>query len=249
MARDDRGARYLPGRRKPVVPRTPAAASRTSRRTRCPPKPKKAVTLNIIDVAGNLQLTQGMIDEFVKGHSDFIKKVTYTKATAPELPGKDQGAAGRRPGADRPRADRDRRLVGRHRPEPLGQDRRLQGPDRRPELSPARGQGWRSSLRATGVEVTYYPSGPLIEYNPKTVAKPPTTTDELLAWAKAHPKKFQYARPANSGPGRTFIMGLPYLLGDSDPKGPETGWTKDLEVPPGAGARPLTPIRRRRRRR
>jgi putative spermidine/putrescine transport system substrate-binding protein len=30
--------------------------------------------------------------------------------------------------------------------------------------------------------------------------------------------------PKNSGPGRTFLMGLPYILGDSDPKNPTTGW-------------------------
>ena len=45
-------------------------------------------TLNILDVAGNLQLTQGMIDDFVKQHPDVISKVTYSKAPAPELAGK-----------------------------------------------------------------------------------------------------------------------------------------------------------------
>ncbi len=53
-----------------------------------PDKPSKAVTLNILDVAGNLQLTQGMIDDFVKQHPDVISKVTYSKAPAPELAGK-----------------------------------------------------------------------------------------------------------------------------------------------------------------
>jgi putative spermidine/putrescine transport system substrate-binding protein len=77
-----------------------------------------------------------------------------------------------------------------------------------------------------GVAVTYYPSGPLLEYNPATVPNPPTTPQELLDWAKAHPGKFQYAVPANSGPGRTWLMGLPYLLGDKDPKDPEKGWDK-----------------------
>jgi len=48
----------------------------------------KGVTLNVLDVAGNLQLTQGMIDDFVKQHSDVVGKVSYSKATAPELPGK-----------------------------------------------------------------------------------------------------------------------------------------------------------------
>ena len=55
---------------------------------------------------------------------------------------------------------------------------------------------------------------------------PPTTAEELLAWAKANPGKFGYARPANSGPGRTFLMGLPYILGDNDPKDPTNGWAK-----------------------
>jgi putative spermidine/putrescine transport system substrate-binding protein len=75
-----------------------------------------------------------------------------------------------------------------------------------------------------GIEVVYYPSGPLYEYNPTKVTTPPTTPAELLAWAKANPGKFEYARPANSGPGRTFLMALPYLLGDKDPTDPVNGW-------------------------
>jgi len=58
------------------------------------------------------------------------------------------------------------------------------------------------------------------------VKTPPKSAEELLAFTKANPNRFLYARPANSGPGRTFLMGLPYLLGDSDPKDPEKGWTK-----------------------
>ena len=64
---------------------TPAPASSGD----LPLKPASAVTLNILDVAGNLQLTQAMIDEFVAKHTpDIISKVTYSKATAPELAGK-----------------------------------------------------------------------------------------------------------------------------------------------------------------
>jgi len=70
------------------------------------------------------------------------------------------------------------------------------------------------------------PAGPLIEYNPDKVKQVPTTPQELLAWCKANPNKLIYARPANSGPGRTFIMGLPYILGDKDPKDPVNGWEK-----------------------
>jgi putative spermidine/putrescine transport system substrate-binding protein len=77
-----------------------------------------------------------------------------------------------------------------------------------------------------GIEIVWYPSGPLIEYNPAKVTTPPDTTDALLEWAKANPGKYQYAQPRNSGPGRTWLMGLPYLLGDSDPTDPTNGWSK-----------------------
>jgi putative spermidine/putrescine transport system substrate-binding protein len=61
---------------------------------------------------------------------------------------------------------------------------------------------------------------------PDKIKQVPTTAEELLAWAKANPGRFIYARPANSGPGRTFIMGLPYILGDSNPQDPAKGWDK-----------------------
>ena len=61
---------------------------------------------------------------------------------------------------------------------------------------------------------------------PDRVKNVPTTAEELLAWTKANPNRFLYARPANSGPGRTFIMGLPYILGDSNPQDPAKGWDK-----------------------
>jgi putative spermidine/putrescine transport system substrate-binding protein len=61
---------------------------------------------------------------------------------------------------------------------------------------------------------------------PTRVSNPPTNTTELLAWTKAHPGRYLYARPANSGPGRTWLMGLPYLLKDKDPHDPVNGWDK-----------------------
>ena len=190
-----------------------------------PQNPKHPVTLNIIDVAGNLQLTQGMIDEFVKTHPKVIKKVTYTKATAPELPGKikAQQSAGQvqiglvLTGTDGLAAGIDQNLW-------VKTDdyaSRIGNPNYLPPAA-----DMEKLAQGHGVELVYYPSGPLLEYNPKTVPNPPQTPQDLLAWAQAHPKKFQYARPANSGPGRTLLMGLPYLLGDSNPKDPKAGWSK-----------------------
>ena len=77
-----------------------------------------------------------------------------------------------------------------------------------------------------GMCMVYYPSGPLLEYMPERVKTPPKSAEDLLAYAKANPNRFLYARPANSGPGRTFLMGLPYILGDKDPKDPLGGWDK-----------------------
>jgi putative spermidine/putrescine transport system substrate-binding protein len=51
-----------------------------------------------------------------------------------------------------------------------------------------------------GPVTTYYPSGPLIQYDPKVVTEVPKTPEELLAWAKAHPGKFGYARPRTPDP-------------------------------------------------
>jgi len=188
------------------------------------------VTLNILDVAGNLQLTKGMIDDFVKAHPDIVANVTTTSGTAPSLAGKikaQQGSGGGGgaidlvlTGTDGLAAGIDQNLWVKLTPDynakfPNLTSNYLQGAADMQQLA----QGY-------GVELVYYPSGPLLEYNPKAVPNPPKTPADLLAWAKAHPGRFQYADPANSGPGRTFIMGLPYLLGDSNPSDPTNGWAK-----------------------
>ena len=191
-------------------------------------KPASPVTLNVVDVAGNLALTQKAIEAYRKAKPDWVSKISFSKAPAPELPGKIKAQQ------DANRVDIDLVLTG--------TDALAAGIDQKLwiELLPAKAgdlpklqdvylePAWRmqSLAQGFGVCVTYYPSGPLIEYAPERVKTVPKTTDELLAWAKANPKKFMYARPANSGPGRTFIMGLPYLLGDKDPKDPIGGWDK-----------------------
>ncbi|WP_033343185.1 ABC transporter substrate-binding protein [Catenuloplanes japonicus] len=209
------------------APESPGAADPTGP---VPDRPSSAITLNVLDVAGNLQLTQGMIDEFAKKNPDQIGKVTYSKATAPELVGKikAQQDAGRvdidlvLTGVDGLAAGIDQDLwtplLPTHAARLPGMNDYLPGAAAMQKLAGDR-----------GVTVTYYPSGPLIEYLPGTVPNPPKTAADLLAYAKANPGAVQYARPSNSGPGRTFLMGLPYLLGDADPKDPANGWTKTWE--------------------
>ena len=192
-----------------------------------PATPARPVVLNVLDVAGNLQLTQPMIDHFVKQNPKVISKVTYSSATAPDLVGKikaQQGAnrvsiglvltgtdglsAGIEQGLWQQLLPANEKLLsnlGAYQ-EPAANMQKLAGQN--------------------GVVVTYYPSGPLLEYMPDRVSQPPTTAEEFLAYAKANPGKVEYARPANSGPGRTLLMGLPYILGDADPKDPVNGWAK-----------------------
>ena len=192
-----------------------------------PDKPSKPVSLTILDVAGDLQLTQSMIDDFVKNNPDIISSVTYDTGTAPDLPGKlkAQQDAGR-VGIDMVLTGTDGLSSGisQNLYLPIASTFKDRLTNMANYLAPA--AAMQTLAQDQGVVVTYYPSGPLLEYNPDQVSNPPTSPDELLAWAKANPGKFGYARPANSGPGRTFIMGLPYILKDSNPQDPVNGWTK-----------------------
>src|SRR5215211_4234389 len=50
--------------------------------------PTSPVALNVIDVAGNLALTQKAIENYRKAKPNLVSRITFTKAPAPELPGK-----------------------------------------------------------------------------------------------------------------------------------------------------------------
>jgi putative spermidine/putrescine transport system substrate-binding protein len=192
------------------------------------PMPTSPVALSIVDVAGNLALTQRAIENYAKAKPRLVSRVTFTKAPAPELPGKIKAQQ------DANRVDIDMVLTGTDALS-AGMDQKLwipiveQHANALPKLSEIYLEGankMQALAQGNGVVVTYYPSGPLLEYMPDKVKKVPTTAEELLAWSRENKNKFLYARPANSGPGRTFIMGLPYILGDSNPKDPMKGWDK-----------------------
>ncbi|WP_448188637.1 ABC transporter substrate-binding protein [Azospirillum sp. sgz301742] len=197
-------------------------------RAQVPAIPSSPVTINVIDVAGNLALTQKAIENYRKANPNRVARFTFTKAPAPELAGKikAQQNAGR--------VDIDLVLTGTD-GLAAGIEQGLWTPllpayaEKFPNLDksylPAAAK--MQTLAANqGIVVTYYPSGPLLEYAPERVKNPPKSAEELLAYCKANPGKFMYARPANSGPGRTFLMGLPYLLGDKNPQDPVNGWEK-----------------------
>jgi len=210
--------------------------------------PKSPVSINIVDVAGNLALTQDAIQDFVSKNPKLVSKVNFTKAPAPELPGKLKAmqAAGRSDidlvltGTDFLAAGIEQGLLIKILP-----DHAAKFPNLIANYQPAAAK-MQELAGDYGIEVTFMPAGPLLEYNPDKVKQAPTTPQELLAWCKANPNRLIYARPANSGPGRTFLMGLPYLLGDKDPKNPASwdktwAYLKDLNscieyYPSGTGA-------------
>ncbi len=193
-----------------------------------PDKPSKPVELNILDVAGNLQLTKQMIENFKAAHPEVLAKVTYSTAPAPSMAGKlkaeqDGGVAQTHlvlSGTDGLSAGIANGTLAKVLPDFSSRFPNLM----QNYLEPA--AKMQELANGYGIEVVYYPSGPLLEFNPGAVPAAPASPQELLDWAKAHPEKFQYAQPSNSGPGRTFLMGLPYLLGDKDPKDPDQGWDK-----------------------
>jgi putative spermidine/putrescine transport system substrate-binding protein len=193
-----------------------------------PPLPSSPVALNIVDVAGNLALTQAAIENYRKLKPNLVSRVTFSKAPAPELPGKIKAQQdanrvdihGVLTGIDALSAGIDQKLWVQLVPDMAS---------KLPKLDDVYLPGARAMQGMTqgqGVCIVFCPAGPVMEYMPDKVKQVPQTAEELLAWAKANPNRFMYARPANSGPGRVFMMGLPYILGDKDPHDPEKGWDK-----------------------
>lgn len=193
-----------------------------------PALPSSPVELNIVDVAGDLALTKAGFDAYRAANPKLVSRIAYTQATAPELPGKlkAQQAAGRvdismvLSGNDGLAAGIELGLW-----EKLLDDYADALPNLGTLLTPM-ATGLQGAAMNQAVIVAACPGGPIFEYMPDKVKQTPSTADELMAWCKANPKKFMYARPANSGPGRAFMMGLPYILGDKDPKDPVNGWDK-----------------------
>src|SRR3954447_23554242 len=145
--------------------------------------PAQPVTLNIIDVAGPLQLTQAGIDRFRRENPKLIVGITFSRAPSPELPGK---------------------LKAQQQANKVDIDLVLTGPG---AMSDGIQQGlwvdvWKSFAsdlpkpeevyheqalmmqknfgQDQGVAVVYSPSGPLFEYAPDRVKSVPKTAADLL---------------------------------------------------------------------
>ncbi len=192
------------------------------------PMPAAPLTVNVVDVGGALALLQDAIEAYKTKYPNVVAKFNFTKAPAPELPGKLKAMQGANRsdidlvlgGTDILSAGIEMGLWVRMLP-----DQAAKFPNVLDNYLPA-ARKMQDLAESQALAVVFTPAGPLLEYNPDKVKQVPTTPAELLAWCKANPNRLIYPRPANSGPGRTFLQGLPYLLGDKDPKDPIKGWDK-----------------------
>ena len=191
-------------------------------------KPKSPLNVSVVDVAGNLALTQPAFETYRQAKPEMVGRFTFTKAPAPELPSKIRAQQNANSvdidivltGTDALAAGIDQKIWM-----DLLPTHAAALPNLQDVLLPG-AFAMQSLAQNQGIIISFCPGGPILEYMPDTVKQPPTSTDELLAYTKQNPDRFMYARPANSGPGRSFLMGLPYLLGDSNPKDPIKGWDK-----------------------
>ena len=152
-----------------------------------PALPTSPVALNVIDVAGNLALTQKAMEAYAAANPKLVSAITFNKATSPELPGKIQAeqAAGRLD-IDLVLSGTDALAAG------IAQDLWVKlvpdHADALPDLDNIyldAAKKMQALSQGYGVTVTYYPSGPLLEYMPDQVADAdvPKTAQGLLDWA------------------------------------------------------------------
>jgi putative spermidine/putrescine transport system substrate-binding protein len=191
-----------------------------------PASAQQPITISILDNGGDLASTGVIIENYKKANPTKVKEIRIQRGPAPETPAKIKAQQ------DAGRADINLVLTGQDAGSVLAANNqlirlfptydKLFPKDELTEEAKALQDEGGGFLIPTVVNA----GGPVFIYNPKKVPNPPKTADELLAWVKANPKRFLYARPANSGPGRSILAGMPWILNDKNPKDPEKGWDK-----------------------
>jgi putative spermidine/putrescine transport system substrate-binding protein len=191
-----------------------------------PASAQQPITISILDNGGDYASTGVIIENYKKAFPNKVKEIKLQRGPAPETPAKIKAQQ------DAGRADINLVLTGQDAGSVLAANKQLIQlfptynkmfpKDELKEEAKILQDAGGGYLMTTVVNA----GGPVFIYNPKKVQKPPKTIDEFLAWAKANPQKLLYARPANSGPGRSIMCGLPWILGDKAPMDPEKGWDK-----------------------
>ncbi len=213
------------------------AATRRAHAAKAPALPSAPVAINVIDVAGQLQLTQGAMEAFAKANPKLVSKIGFSQAPAPELPGKlkAQQAAGRvdidlvLTGTDGLSAGIDQKLWV-----PLVTDYGAELPKLQDIYLPG---AWKMQGLAQdqAVCVVFCPAGPIIEYMPDAVKVAPKTAQELLDWSKAHPEAVPLRAAGQFRPRPHLPAGPALHPRRQGPDGPEGRLGQDLGVPGRTG--------------
>src|ERR1700760_3049794 len=139
------------------------------------------VAINVIDVAGDLQISQPALEKFQAEHPDLVSKFVFTQATAPELAGKLKAQE------DAGRVDIDFVLTGND-ALAAGMEQGLwtevlpKYASRFPDLEKLYLPGayaMQKMARGQAFVDDWYPSGPLLEYAPDRVKDVPDTPEKL----------------------------------------------------------------------
>ena len=201
--------------------------------------PKSPVTLNVIDVAGNLPLTQPAIDAYDKGESEAsFRPSTFTQAPAPELPGKIKAQQDAGPGRHRPGADRHRRAVRRHRAELWIRASPDYADDAaRPDAIylPAAAKMQRSRAGPGRRAWCSARPGPIIEYMPDAVKTPPKTARRAAGLGEGQPEPLHLRAPRQFRPRPHLPEGPALHPRRQGPDGSEGRLGQDLGLSQGAG--------------
>ena len=198
------------------------------------PMPKSPVTITVVDVGGNLALTQKAIESYRKAKPDAVARFVFTKAPAPELPAKIKAQQ------DANHMDIDLVLTGTDAlsaglDQGIWLDLKPYLPDlpKLDEVYLPQALKMQAIAADHGLVVSYYPSGPLLEYMPDRVKAVPKTAAELMDYTKQNKNRFLYAGPRTPGRGAPGSWASP------------TSWaTPTRAIPSGAGTRPGPTSRR-----
>ncbi|HSD50746.1 MAG TPA: extracellular solute-binding protein, partial [Candidatus Methylomirabilis sp.] len=164
-----------------------------------PASAQQPITISILDNGGDYASTGVIIENYKKAFPNKVKEIKLQRGPAPETPAKIKAQQ------DAGRADINLILTGQDAGSVLAANQQLV------KLFPTYDKMFPKDelkeeakiLQDEGggflIPTVVNAGGPVFVYNPKKVQKPPKTAVELLAWAKANPKRFLYARPANSG--------------------------------------------------
>ena len=138
--------------------------------------PSAPLTINVVDVAGDLALTQAAIEAYQQKNPKLVGKVNFTKAPAPELPAKLKAMQ------NAGRSDIDLVLTGvvalsngidQGLWVTMLPDHSAKFPGVLDNYLPA-ARKMQDLAQGQALVVTFMPAGPLLEYNPDKVKEAPT---------------------------------------------------------------------------